>query len=132
MEITWISRKASFGEVISILSEAGQYMKWYSDLYLGDSVKHPRRLRWKIEHNAKTMVYVIALSTAGGCLLDIIPSWVLLQKGYPWRKNLKIIGLARGYHEALEVVQKIVEDTYRNTGAIDIQSWLRESRRNVR
>lgn len=104
-------------------------MKWYSGLYLGDSVRHPRRLRWKIDHNAGTMAYVIALSTAENGILDIIPTWVLLQKGYPWRGELFAVGLAQSHGEALEVVRRIVDETWQNTGTVDVRSWLKRDRR---
>lgn len=104
-------------------------MKWYAKLYLGDSVKHPRRLKWKIDHNAGSVrVYVIVLAAGEQEQLYIIPSWVLLQKGYPDKKNLFIVGLAGGYQEALEVVRRMAQDVYINTGDLDIRRWIREHR----
>ena len=63
-----------------------------------------------------------------GNLLDIIPSHELLQKGYP-KKQLYVIGLAKGYDEAVEVAASVIDEVYRQTGAFEVASYLREKRR---
>lgn len=102
-------------------------MKWYRNLYAGDSVAGKiERIKWKINHNAGTVsVYVIAFPSNQNNLLDIIPSWELMQKAYP-KKHMTVIGLAKGYGEALELVRRIVDDTYQNTGTVDVKAYLRE------
>ena len=45
------------------------------------------------------------------------------------KKNLKIIGLAKGYDDAIELTQKIIEETYQHTGDVDVWSYLKEERR---
>lgn len=101
-------------------------MKWYHDLYVGDSIADKaNRIKWKINHNAGTVsVYVIAFASNRQNLLDIIPSWELMQKAYPGKKEMQIIGLAKGYEEALELVQQIIEETYRNTKTVDVRAYL--------
>ena len=105
-------------------------MEWYHKLYVGDSlVDKADEIKWKINHNAGTvMVYVIALASNRQNLLDIIPSWELMKKSYP-KKELKIVGLARGYREALEVTRRIVDDTYRNSGDVNVRAFLKEKGR---
>jgi hypothetical protein len=106
-------------------------MKWYHDLYVGESIAgKTNKIKWKIRHNAGMVsVYVIAFASNRDNLMDIIPSWELMQKAYP-RKEIKVIGLAKGYAEALEVVRRIVDETYQNTGTVDVWSYLKEERRN--
>lgn len=101
-------------------------MKWYHDLYVGDSIADKaKRIKWKINHNAGTVsVYVIAFASNKQNLLDIIPSWELMQKAYPGKKEMQIIGLAKGYEEALELVKQIIEETYRNTKTVDVRAYL--------
>lgn len=101
-------------------------MKWYHDLYVGDSIADKaNRIKWKINHNAGTVsVYVIAFASNRQNLLDIIPSWELMQKAYPGKKEMQIIGLAKGYEEALELVRQIIEETYRNTKTVDVRAYL--------
>ena len=88
-------------------------MKWYDDLYVGESIVHKtNKIKWKIRHNAG----------------QIIPSHELLQKGYP-KKQLYVIGLAKGYDEAVEVAASVIDEVYRQTGAFEVASYLREKRR---
>ena len=60
-------------------------MKWYEDLYVGDSIEGKvNRIKWKINHHAGTVsIYVIAFASNRQNLLDIIPAWELMQKSYP-------------------------------------------------
>lgn len=104
-------------------------MKWYHDLYVSDSIAgKANKIKWKINHNAGTVsIFVIAFASNSNNLLDIIPSWELMQKSYP-KRDLKIIGLAKGYGEALELVRRIVDEAYQNTGSVDVWSYLKEER----
>ena len=67
-------------------------MKWYSRLYVSESIgKKANRIKWRINHNAGTLsVYVIAFASNHDNLLDIIPAWNLMQKSYP-KEDVKII-----------------------------------------
>ena len=106
-------------------------MKWYSRLYVSESIgKKANRIKWRINHNAGTLsVYVIAFASNHDNLLDIIPAWNLMQKSYP-KEDVKIIGLAKGDDEALALVRDIVDETYQNTGSVDVWRYLKEERRN--
>jgi hypothetical protein len=101
-------------------------MKWYDQLYVGDSIASKvNRIKWKINHNAGTVsIYVVTLASNPDNLLDIIPARELMQKGYP-KKDLMIIGIAKGYHEALLVVQRVIEDTYRKTNDVNVRRMIR-------
>lgn len=100
-------------------------MEWYEDLYVGESIRHKReKVKWKIRHNAGQIdIYVITIASNPQNLLDIIPASELLQKGYP-KKELFVIGLAKGMMEAYEVVQQIIDEVYRSTGGFDILLYL--------
>ena len=106
-------------------------MKWYRNLYVSNSIgDKANRIKWKINHNAGTIsVYVIAFASNSQNLLDIIPAWELMQKSYPGKKEMQIIGLAKGYAEALELVCSIIEEVYQNTGDVDVKSYLRGRKR---
>ena len=109
-------------------------MKWYDDLYVGESIVHKtNKIKWKIRHNAGQInIYVITLASGEKNLLDIIPSHELLQKGYP-KKQLYVIGLAKGVTfergTAVEVAASVIDEVYRQTGAFEVASYLREKRR---
>ena len=56
----------------------------------------------------------------------------LMQKSYPGKKQMQIIGLAKGYAEALELVRSIIEEVYQNTGDVDVKSYLQIGRASCR
>ena len=107
-------------------------MKWYDNLYLGDSVeKKADKIKRKISHGMgldSLCTYVISFASNPDNLLDIIPARELRQKAYP-KDRLRIIGLAGSRQEALKVVQRIIEETYQNTGDVDLYQYLKENRR---
>ena len=100
-------------------------MTWYEDLYVGESIIHKtKKIKWKICHNAGQLnIYVITLASNDRNLLDIIPAQELLQKAYP-KKGLFVVGLAKGYDEAVEVAASIVDEVYHHTGAFAVRSYL--------
>lgn len=106
-------------------------MKWYDDLYVGESIVHKtKKIKWKICHNAGQInIYVIALASNSANLLDIIPAQELLQKGYP-KSGLRIVGLAKGYDEAVWVAASIVDEVYRETGAFAVAGYLEQKRKD--
>ena len=69
-------------------------MKWYEDLYVGDSIEGKvNRIKWKINHHAGTVsIYVIAFASNRQNLLDIIPAWELMQKSYQGKKEILFTG----------------------------------------
>ena len=66
---------------------------------------------------------MIALASNPENLFDIIPSWELMQKHYP-KRQLVIIGLAKGWEEAVEVVKQIITEIYERTGGFDVRNYL--------
>ncbi len=100
-------------------------MKWYQELYAGESIKEKTdKIKWKIKHNAgQLQIYVITLASNPQNLMDIIPAWELMQKHYP-KKNIWIVGLAKGYNEAVEVVIRILMEVYEHTGAFGVREYL--------
>ena len=100
-------------------------MIWYDKLYVGESIVHKtKKIKWKIMHNAGQIgIYVITLASNRQNLLDIIPSYELMQRGYP-KREMVIVGLAKGYDEAVEVAASIVDEVYRNTGTFAVRTYL--------
>ena len=90
-------------------------MIWYKDLYVGESIVHKtKKVKWKIMHNAGQIG-----------IYDIIPSYELMQKEYP-KKDMVIVGLAKGYDEAVEVAASIIDEVYRSTGTFAVRTYLAE------
>lgn len=96
-------------------------MKWYKDLYMGElAAKRKRKIISRIKHGKVQIgVYVLALPLYDDNILDIYPSYILNQKYY---RNIaiNIVGIACGYEEAMEVLQRMVIDCYTSTGQFKI------------
>ena len=80
--------------------------------------------RYNIETQGKKCV-VLGRSNIVGKPMAML----MMQKSYPGKKEMQIIGLAKGYAEALELVCSIIEEVYQNTGDVDVKSYLRGRKR---
>ena len=98
-------------------------MKFYKNLYVGESIKKPNRVKWKLRHGAgQFKVYVIALAGGDG-QLEIYHSAFLKQ---PYYRNHPpyIIGIAGGYWEAVDLVVEMTESAMKETGSPDLKKYL--------
>lgn len=102
-------------------------MRWYKNFYAGKSIeKKKQKIKWKVNHNAGQLeIYLITLAANKENLLDIIPSWELMQKYYP-KKNLYILGIAGGYEEALELAGSIVTEVYQKTNGFNLHQFFQK------
>ncbi len=100
-------------------------MIWYKDFYAGEGIaKKKEKIKWKILHNAGQIdIYVISLSSNPENLLDIIPSWELMQTYYP-KEDLLVVGVEKGYENAMELAGMIVMDVLQKTGSLDIRDYF--------
>lgn len=102
-------------------------MVTYSDkLYLSESINE-KKLN-KIKRNIKQGrgrfdIYIISLSNNAHDQLDIFHNAMFKQKIY--RKfDIRIVGLATSYDEALVVIQRILDDTMQETNTVDMKGFL--------
>lgn len=100
-------------------------MVWYKYLYADDSIIHKKeKIKWKILHNAGQInMYVITLSQNDANLLEIISTIELMQKAYP-KKEMFVVGIARGYDNASELACRIVMEVYEKTGGFRVKDYL--------
>ena len=100
-------------------------MVWYKYLYADESIIRKKdKIKWKIRHNAGLVnMFVITLSSSGSGLLDIISTLELMQKSYP-KEQLFIVGIARGYENAVELACEIVMEVYDKTGGFCVKEYL--------
>lgn len=100
-------------------------LNWYKNLYIGHNAKKKsKKLIHKINQGAGVIdVYVITLAMNPVNSLEIFSANLLMQRAF--RRNCPmIIGLAKGYDEAVEIVQQIVNEVYQKTNTAEIRAWL--------
>lgn len=102
-------------------------MKWYDALWIGPgAARHRRRIISSIkEHKPMAGAYFITLAENTSELLDIVPLRMLANSSYP-SDQLYILGIAMGKDEAFELVEKMVDSIYRETGTLDIRGYFSE------
>ena len=100
-------------------------MKYYKYLYLADGLEKKReKIISKLENNKFQMsIHLVVLSTSKKNHFDIINSVLLLQPAYP-KDDLFVVGIAKSYDDALELVEKIVGEVYDNTKDADIRGYV--------
>ncbi|WP_235828954.1 hypothetical protein [Anaerosacchariphilus polymeriproducens] len=100
-------------------------MKWYRKLYIGEKAKKDRfKFIWQVKHRHIVWNgYVITLASNEQNLLDIIQVTELLQPYYK-NRELFIVGIAKGYDEALIVAKDIIDEVYQKTGEFNIRQFI--------
>ncbi|NLZ81853.1 MAG: hypothetical protein GX913_08680 [Clostridiales bacterium] len=100
-------------------------MRWYKNLFIGTNAeKTKHEIVEKVKSNKPQLnVFVLTLPSNEKNLLDIFHSTMLLQPYYI-SKDFFVVGLAKGYEEALEVMTQIVIDTYNETGGFHVKEYL--------
>ena len=108
----------------------GKLMQWAKHLYLSDkTAANKEKIKNKAEKGVGMVsVYFIALASNPDNLFDIFHAAYLKQNAL-YRRNPFIVGIASGYEEAIELVQRIVEDIYRETGGFRVTRDLVSDRR---
>lgn len=106
-------------------------MNCYHDLYMSDQVaKEKETILNRIEKNQWQMeIYLITLSKGEQNHLDIFNSVLLIQKTFS-KEDLFVVGIARGYEEALNLVEKITQEVYDNTGTTNIRKYILQKQKD--
>ena len=73
-------------------------------------------------------VYLVTLPETEQNQLEIYNSALFKQPDYPIR-DLFVVGLAKGYESALELVEEITRTVYNETKGADIRSYILEKER---
>lgn len=100
-------------------------MRWWKHLYMGDKARENRALVLGGIREGQIMpdVYVITLPESGNHILDILPASLITKKEKE-ADGLLVLGVAKGYGEAHEVVRVMVDDMYQLTGGFDWKAYM--------
>lgn len=99
-------------------------MKYYRYLYTSESIKNVDKYKFRLNtHNGFSSMYVILLSNNND-MLEIMNSIYLKLKYY--RKHPQIvIGIAKTYDEALDIVMRIINESMEKTGSPYVKDYLK-------
>lgn len=101
-------------------------MRYYKHLYLAEGIKKKEKIIRKLEEKKLQMnIHVITLARNEKNQLEIYNSMVFLQPDFPYDDFL-VVGLAKGYEDAVEMVEEITQEVYNKTKGADIRSYILE------
>lgn len=101
-------------------------MRYYKHLYLADGIKKKEKVIQKLEEKKLQMnIHVITLARNEKNQLEIYNSMVFLQPDFP-HDDFFVVGLAKGYEDAVEMVEEIAWEVYNKTKGADIRSYILE------
>lgn len=99
-------------------------MKFYKNLYIGDTVKKPERAIKKLKrHRKQPRLYVIVYDRDMD-RLAVYPSLMLSQWYYKENPPGCIVGLTNGREEAFTVIERIVQEALEATGEVSLVTYL--------
>ncbi len=98
-------------------------MKYYRYLYSSDSIKHVDKLKIKLNlRKGIPGVYILAFGSDSK-QLEIINS-LYLKLNYYRKHPPVVVGICKSYDEAVDMVIKIVNESYQKTGNCSIRDYL--------
>ena len=100
-------------------------MQWAENLYLTETTakKKDRIIRKANRGIGMFRIYFVTLASNEENLFDIFHAAHLKQPAF-YQQNPFVVGIASGYEEAVELVEKMVEDIYRETGAFQVREYF--------
>lgn len=105
-------------------------MKFYKYLYFPKDIKEKSKDKIKKElRHCSPFLYIIFIDQNSDNL-EIMNAAFLKIKYYR-KRNLTIIGIARGKDEALELVQNIILECINSLGRLNIRDYLSKRIKNI-
>ena len=104
---------------------ADRELQWAENLYLSDKTAKKKDKIIKKANRGVGMVsiYFITLASNRENLFDIFHAAHLKQPAF-YKQDLYVVGIASGYEEALELVQRMIDDIYRKTGGFAVREYF--------
>lgn len=99
-------------------------MRFYKKLYVGESIKDLKRVKWKLRVGAGQFdVHLITISQNGDNQLECFHNGLLKQKFFRKQKHY-VVGIAGNADEALTLIKQITEDCVKTTKTANIKAFL--------
>ena len=102
-------------------------MKFYKYLYIQEQLEKKKdKIISKLKQKKILLsCHVVAVSSNPANQLEIYSSRYFFQPGFP-TDDLFVIAIVKSYEDALEFVEKIVEEVYNETKRTDVRSYILE------
>lgn len=98
-------------------------MEFYKNLYVGDTIKKPGKIKRKLKKYSKlNSVWLIAYLSQNS-RLEIYHS-LILQQHYYKENPPYIVGIAGSHKEAVQIICRIAEEAMQKTGCADLVTYL--------
>lgn len=100
-------------------------MRYYRYLYLGENLrKKKEKIIRRLETGKLTWdIHIITLPEGGSNQLEIYACNQFLQRDYP-KTDYFIVGIVKGYEDAIELVEEITREVYNETMGADIRGYI--------
>lgn len=100
-------------------------MRYYRELYLGESVRKKKGKIIKKLNAGKFQpdIHIITLPEGEKNQLEIYAYTQLLQPYFP-KRDFFVVGIGKGFEEALELVEEITKEVYNETTGADIRTYI--------
>lgn len=102
-------------------------MKFYKNLYIGDTVKKPERAIKKLKRHKLMPGFFVIAYMRDTKRLEICSSVLLAQWYYRENPPACIVGLANGREEAFALIEKMAEDALAATGEASLVEYLAQT-----
>ena len=101
-------------------------MQFMGSLYVGESISTKEHEIVRKVHSGKFVpnLHLIVISDNPDNMLDIISEKEILKKYYP-KDFLKVVGIAKGKKEAMELVEVMILESLKLTGSADVREFLK-------
>ena len=100
-------------------------MRYYKHLYLTEGLeKKKEKIIRKLEAGKlQPSVHVITLAISEKNQLEIYPTLQFKQPAFP-EQDLFVVGITKGYEEAVELVEEISREVYDATGDLELRDYI--------
>lgn len=100
-------------------------MLWHHRIYFNKDIKNKRKIisnikRGKLQYSA----FVITLPTGDDGILELYPSYVLLQPVFK-ESDLYIIGISDDRKKAMKLMANIIMDCYNATEGFNVAEYIK-------
>lgn len=112
-------------KIFRVLAGKEEPMQFHDDMFVGEHArKHKQQLLWNLKRGKRQKdLYVITLADGKGRILELYHGDAL-QIRYFRNSERVIVGLAVGQEEAEQVLLRLVDTVYRETGGLNMNQYF--------